>query len=533
MAKLKAQTITPLNVTGINKKAKSVDDRRQNLLKALMLVFGLVLIIIGGGVLLQFLSKNPYKPEKIVETIPKPQPEFQQKQAVVPSNPPADTKLVEPTPEPTLDAEQKQAEAPGDQPPETPDPALLAQKKNAAEQRLAQYVGLKNGLDHQGASHWGMDAYTRMSEMANKADTLLMDQKYQEAAVKYSEAIADANQLANRVDDALKQLLYDGHQAVQAGDGPLAQEKFSVALMIEPANQVARQGLQRAETIATVTQLIATGKAHELQNKLLLAQADYQQAHTLDPLLNEAREALNRVKAKIKEQQFQQLMSVGLSAYHNNDFRLARTKLLKAKALRPNSREVQDALTQVDAAMRLLQIEQLRKKAAASEQTEDWPLALNNYLQILKIDPNVQFAAQGKKRTLQRIQITKRLHFFLDTPGVLENENQLANASRLMQEVNAVEPKGPQLSNLNRKLEKLILDARTPIKVTIESDSLTDVAVYKVGKLGRFSVRQLDLKPGTYIVVGARDGYKDIRHKVVIKPGQKPLRITIKCSVKI
>ena len=533
MAKLKAQTITPRNVTGINNKSTGAEDRKRNWRKALVLMFVLILIIIGGGVLLHFLSKNPYQPEKAIEPIPKAQLESQQKQAVVPGNPPSDTKVVEPTPEPALDSEKNQAQATGSPPPESWDPALLAQKKNVVEQKLAQYVALKNGLDRRGAAHWGMETYARMSEIANQADALLIDQKYQEAAEKYSEAIVDANQLVDRTDDVLKQLLDDGHQALQAADGTLAQEKFSVALLIDPASQVARQGLQRAKTIETVTQLIAAGKVHELNNKLSLAHADYQKALELDPDLKEARAASNRVKAKIKAQQFQQLISAGLSAYHNNDLRLARTKLLKAKALKPDSREVQDALMQVNAAIRLSQIEQLKKKAAASEQTEDWPLALNSYLQILKIDPNVQFAVQGKKRTLQRIQITKRIHFFLDTPGILEKDNQLENASRLMQAVREVEPKGPKLSAQISKLEQLVTDARTPIKVTIESDSLTDVAVYKVGKLGRFSVRQLDLKPGTYIVVGARDGYKDIRQKVVLKAGQQPLRITIKCTAKI
>jgi hypothetical protein len=533
MAKLKAQTITPLNVTGINNKAKGADDRRRNWLKALVLMFGLVLIIIGGGVLLHFLSKNPDQPQKTIELIPKAQLESQQKRAVVPGNLSSDTKIAEPTPEPALDSEQKQAQTPGNPPPESSDPALLGQKKIAAEQKLAQYVALKNGLDRQGASHWGMETYTRMSGFADQADRQLMDQKYQAAAEKYSEAIADANQLADRTAEALKQLLQDGHQALQAGDGTLAQEKFRVALMIEPASQVARRGLQSAKTIETVTQLIAAGKAHELDSKLTLARADYQKALELDPDSKEARAASNRVKTKIKAQQFQQLLSAGLSAYHNNDLRLARTKLLKAKALKPDSREVQDALMQVDAAIRLSQIEQLKKKAAASEQTEDWPLALNSYLQILKIDPNVQFAVQGKKRTLQRIQITKRIHFFLDTPGVLEKDNQLENASRLMQAVSEVEPKGPKLLAQISKLEQLVTDAQTPVRITIESDSLTDVAVYKVGKLGRFAVRQLDLKPGTYTVVGARDGYKDIRQKVVIKAGQQPLRITIKCTAKI
>jgi hypothetical protein len=54
-----------------------------------------------------------------------------------------------------------------------------------------------------------------------------------------------------------------------------------------------------------------------------------------------------------------------------------------------------------------------------------------------------------------------------------------------------------------------------------------------VGKLGRFESRQLSLRPGTYTVVGTRDGYQDVRKKIIIKPGQSSLRVTIRCEVKI
>ena len=75
--------------------------------------------------------------------------------------------------------------------------------------------------------------------------------------------------------------------------------------------------------------------------------------------------------------------------------------------------------------------------------------------------------------------------------------------------------------------------AQTPVIITIESDNLTQVAVYKVGKLGRFSQRELKLRPGTYTVVGARDGYQDVRQKIIVKAGRQPLRVTVKCRVKI
>jgi hypothetical protein len=43
----------------------------------------------------------------------------------------------------------------------------------------------------------------------------------------------------------------------------------------------------------------------------------------------------------------------------------------------------------------------------------------------------------------------------------------------------------------------------------------------------------LSLRPGTYTVVGTRDGYQDVRKKIIIKPGQGPVRIAVKCEVEI
>jgi hypothetical protein len=414
-----------------------------------------------------------------------------------------------------------------------PDAAATAQQEQAAEQKLAEYMELKNELDRRGAEQWGGEAYTRISETGRQADRLLMDQSYVLAEAKYSEAITDARALAGQAGEALEKLLQEGRSALDRGDGTLAQEKFSSALMIDPANSLAQNGLQRSKTIEQVMQLLASGKQHEENNKFSLAMADYQSALDLDPVAETARAGLKRVKTIIQDREFQQLISEGLAAYHNRDYRLARSKLLKAKSLKPNSREVRDALIEVDAAMRLSQIEKFKQKALASADAEEWAPALDANLQILKIDPTIQFAIEGKNQSMQHIQIEKRIDFFMNTPGVLENEKQLENALKLLQETNAMLSKGPKLSARLDKLEKLIIDAQTPIRVIIESDNLTDIAVYKVGKLGRFGQRELELKPGTYTVMGARDGYKDIRRKIVVKAGQKPMRIIIKCTVKI
>ena len=226
-------------------------------------------------------------------------------------------------------------------------------------------------------------------------------------------------------------------------------------------------------------------------------------------------------------------MSAGLAAFHNNDYALARTRLLEAKSLKPGSRDVSEALLQVDQALRLARIDRLRDAAQKAEQSEDWQTALKSYLAVLEIDQNIQFAARGKKRAAEQIRLTKRLDFFLSDPRVLESNQQLKNAVLLLNEAKETSPRGQKLTGRIKKLEELVATAQTPVIITIESDNLTEIAVYKVGKLGRFSQRELTLRPGTYTVVGARDGYQDVRQKITVKAGQQALRITVKCRVKI
>jgi tetratricopeptide (TPR) repeat protein len=291
--------------------------------------------------------------------------------------------------------------------------------------------------------------------------------------------------------------------------------------------------LERAEKVEAVTQLIETGKQYEEDGNVSFAHADYQEAFRLDPESEEARKGLDRVKSQIKNEEFQQLISEGLAAFHNNEFQLARKKLLKAKSFKPESREVKDALAEVDQGIRLARITELRKKAMKAESMENWKEGLASYLAALEIDKNVQFAVQGKERVLKQIQIDKRVNFFLQDPAVLNSDQQLEHALSLVHDIERMEPKGPRRTAELKELRRLVTAAQTPVKLIIESDNVTEVAIYKVGKLGRFNVRELALRPGTYTVVGARDGYKDVRQRVVIKTGQNELRISVKCEARI
>ena len=63
----------------------------------------------------------------------------------------------------------------------------------------------------------------------------------------------------------------------------------------------------------------------------------------------------------------------------------------------------------------------------------------------------------------------------------------------------------------------------------IESDQLTSVTLYRVGALGSFAAKDLELRPGTYTVIGSRDGYRDVRQTFTVRPGRNLPPISIVC----
>jgi serine/threonine protein kinase len=503
------EIIKPERTVGTGEGGHRSNLTLRHLLKAVTLLFALIALVVGGGLLLQYLSKNPMRIARVPgetetpihETMPQP-PDDQEGQSAV---------------EQFRDVDAAEADL----------------SKEQAEKNLADFLSSRKFLDTHGAEQWGGNVYNTMIQLSQEADALFMKEDYGAASLKYSEAIVVANKLAHGMREALGRLLDDGRSALEVGHGELAQQKFKVALMIDPTNANAQRGLKRASTIERVFELVESGRRHELDNNPSLAHVDYREALRLDPESNDARTALNRVKGLIAHDQFQQHMSSGFRALHEEDYERARAAFLEAQSFKPGSPEVKEALTQVDQAIRLTRIESLREKALAAEQSENWKGALQFYLAALELDPNLQFASAGKERSLQQIQMMKRIDFFVNKPSVLEFDRQLEKATLLLKEASEIEPKGPILTRQSEKLGQLVKIAKTPVKVILESDDLTEVAMYRVGRLGRFNERHLHLRPGTYTILGTRDGYKDIRQTIQIEVGEAPVRVTVRCQEKI
>ena len=86
-----------------------------------------------------------------------------------------------------------------------------------------------------------------------------------------------------------------------------------------------------------------------------------------------------------------------------------------------------------------------------------------------------------------------------------------------------------QLVELNR----ILALADTPVTVELRSDNLTLVTVYKVGELGYFTSKVLSLRPGNYVAVGRRDGYRDVRVEFFVDPDKAMEPVVVSSAEKI
>jgi hypothetical protein len=59
------------------------------------------------------------------------------------------------------------------------------------------------------------------------------------------------------------------------------------------------------------------------------------------------------------------------------------------------------------------------------------------------------------------------------------------------------------------------------------------VSIFRVGQLGTFSTQELQLRPGSYVAVGSRPGFRDVRLEFRVAPELELEPIVVQCEERI
>jgi tetratricopeptide (TPR) repeat protein len=402
-----------------------------------------------------------------------------------------------------------------------------------AEATLARALGLLETLEKRQADLWGGEEYRLALGEMEVGDDLLKSGREADAEAAYARALELLQAVEARAGEAVRQALDEGDAALVAGDSAAARAAYGRALEIEPGNAAAATGMLRAGSLDEVMALLDDGAREESRGNMSSAEASYRRAAEMDPLSAEASGALARVREQIRGDRFRKSMSEGLAALDRNDYGAARESFRRAGELQPGSALPADGLARVDAAEKRVAIAGHRERGAELEAGENWRGAAAEYAAALALEPALKFAQEGNARSLGRADLSERLQYQIDHPDRLSSDQVLEEARELLEEAARTEPAGARHQAQIAQLTKILAVAEVAVRVVLESDRRTEVVVYKVGRLGTFERHELDLRPGTYTVVGTRAGYRDVRKKLVVVAGEQPAPLVIRCTEKI
>jgi eukaryotic-like serine/threonine-protein kinase len=411
--------------------------------------------------------------------------------------------------------------------------AALAKAKQQAEEERASIDERLQKLNAQAAAEWGGQEFGRINELLAGGDQDFSAREYEAASQKFAEITPLLDTVEGRAPEVLAAQLKAGAKALQDGRSEDARKAFELAGKIDADNKVAAQGLKRATTLDEVLGLLAAAERLEKEGDATAAAENFRKALALDAATSRASEGLARISARQASDAFASSMARGYSALAAANYSQARDAFEAARRIRPNAPEIPQALRQIEQEQRTGAIGVKLQTAKSLESQEKWAEALKEYRAVLELDSTVAAASEGVARTSPRATLNEQLELYLTQPERLFSQPVRMAAKETLTRARGVANPGPLLSSQLKTLGEWLARADVPVQVALQSDNVTQVTIYRVGQLGAFEQRSLELAPGSYTVVGTRPGYRDVRREISVIPGAAPDPVVIRCEDKI
>lgn len=411
--------------------------------------------------------------------------------------------------------------------------ARLAEAKQAAEELRGELADRWNKLQDRAVERWAAEAAQRVQAAFAGGDQAFAARDYEQAKAQFASAEQILDELERSYPGALAERLKEGAAALTQGDSAKAQAAFELALAMHPGDAAAKAGVKRAQSLDRVLALLARAREQEAAGQITQALASYRQALQLDRETQAASAAIGRIEAQLTNDAFGRAMARGYQQLNAGQYAAARGAFEEARKVRPQAPEIAQALNEVQQAERTRDIEQRLQRSRELEASERWVDALAELQQAAKLDSTVAAVNEGIARVEPRARLHQELELYLTQPERLFATSVRQTARASIERARAFPQQGPVLRAQLDKVEEWLKRAETPVRVSLQSDNATRVTIYRVGELGAFTERTVDLAPGKYVAVGTRPGYRDVRREFALQPGETPAPIIIRCEDRV
>jgi tetratricopeptide (TPR) repeat protein len=415
-------------------------------------------------------------------------------------------------------------------------PAALVKDRlveKEAKSLLAKVLERQIRLENDGAKIWGDSSrgpgYVDALAALNTANSELDRQEYARASDGFRVTLTMFDQLVASKDERFVQAMNAGMAALDILDGPAATPNFQMALALQPQNGRAQGGLVRATQAPQVLDQMTEGRRHEAAGDIDRALHAFQAATALDPKYVPASENARRLSAIVVERNYENAVSAALAAIKSHKFGQALQALETARKIRPTAPEITELRARIRFGRQQQAIANLRKRALSLEQAEDWSGAIKHYEKALAIDPIAGFAIQGRTRAEKFNTLYGQVRNYIANPDRLSSPALQDHARQVLATARRISNAGPKLQADAKRLDTLISDAETPRPVVLKSDGQTRIVIYRVARLGVLAERRLMLRPGRYVAVGSRSGYRDVRVTFLVPSNDTETVVEVRC----
>ena len=398
---------------------------------------------------------------------------------------------------------------------------------------LQELLDTQKALEQRGVNVWGRQEYQRALEYARSGDAEYSRRNFSQAHDQYAAALDVLNGLLEGVEQLFAESMKAGNAALAAGDADAASAAFNVALAIDSIDREALLGMERAGNLTRVMALIEQGDALLQDGKPEQARDIYRQALETDTHSARARQQLELANTRINDNAFNLAMSSGFRLLEQERYEQAREAFNQALRLKPRSRAARDGVAQATHRITSTQVSAALTQAQAAQRRENWQGAIAAYEAALKLDSSLGNALEGKQQAALRAEIHTRLEQILAQPERLFDRGVYDEVADFRNKIRTLSEPGPILSGQLEQLERILVQAATPVTVQLHSDNQTRVTLYRVGELGFFTSKVLSLRPGRYVAVGHRDGYRDVRVEFFVDPDKAMEPVVVNSSEKI
>lgn len=425
---------------------------------------------------------------------------------------------------------------PAEEPPAAAQPvdyAKLAELKREAEQKREPLPGRLGKLQERDVEDWGGTALAQARQALADGDAAMTQHEFAQAIAKFDAVATALDGLEKRLPQVVEERLEAARAAFDAGRSGDARQGYAQVLEVDPQNAAAKTGLARSKVLDQVLRETAAGVQAEQAGDVTAAVAAYRRAVGLDPATTVAAANLQRLEARASSDTYTAAVARAQAALARGEYAAARAAFEQAARLRPGTPEVDEGLQQIRRATETQALAATLERAAAAERAEQWAEAVRLHREALKAAPTLVAAQQGIERAEPRAQLDAELQAFFDKPERLYSPAGRDIARNVLERAARVGAPNTRLQEQVARLQRQLREAETPIRVALASDNLTEVQIYRVGKLGPFEQKDLELMPGRYTVVGTRQGYRDVRKELNLVPGSAPTTIVVRCEERI